>query len=308
MNPAQFRRTLVWKEKEQPLPEPAAGGASAVFGQALLLAGGTNWSGGSKCWLDRVDLYDFETGQWRSGPALPRAFAYGCFTMTQGGFEIIGGCDATGAYRDCWQLETGSSAWRTLEGAPQDFIFAAAESWDSGLYVFGGCAGDRDLSTAKATVWMRDSSYRWHPIAALPQGNILLSAHASIAGRAYCFGGCTAFHGGGVVNHDDVFSFDYKTHAWTRLHSLPVSVRGASAVALDERRIAILGGYGETFLNTVLIYDLERDLFLKETPLTVGLLGAQFVTRQGTLYGAGGEDGVRSRSSRLLIGNFTPLV
>ena len=343
MNPGPFRRNLVWQEKQRSLPESVAGGASAVFGQALLLAGGTNWKGDGKRWLDRVDLYDFETGQWRSGPRLPRAYAYGCFATNQCGFEIIGGCDATGSYRDCRQLETGRSSWRTLEDAPQDFIFAAAESWDVGLYVFGGCASDHDLSTTRDTVWMRDSSHRWHTIAALPQGNIFLCAHASIAGRAYCFGECTASHDGGVVNHDDVFAFHYKTHAWTRLHSLPlerftvgvdrrklcrrsfssrkaahshsrrvhsssenaISVRGASAVALEERCIAIIGGYGETFLNTVLIYDLERDLFVEQTPLTVGLLGAQFVTRQGTLYGAGGEDGVRSRSSRLFIGTFT---
>jgi hypothetical protein len=304
MNSAQSEQGLVWQER-QPLPEPRAGGASAVFGPGFLLAGGTNWKDGKKCFLDCVDIYDFESDHWRSGPRLPRAFAYGCFAMTREGFEIVGGCDADGSYRACLRLEAESTGWRTLSEPPQAFIFAAAESWDGILYVFGGCANDRDLSTAKATVWMRDAYHRWHRIAGLPQGNIVLFAHASAAGRAYCFGGCTASHDGSISNHDDVFSFDYKTHTWTRRRSLPVSVRGASAVALDDSHIAILGGYGKTFLNRVLIYDVERDLFLQETSLPVAMLDAQFVIHQGRLYGAGGEDGMRSRSSRLFVGTFS---
>jgi N-acetylneuraminic acid mutarotase len=166
MNSAPFARSLVWKER-RPLPEPRAGGASAVFGRGFLLTGGTNWKGDKKRWLDRVDIYDFESGQWRSGVTLPRTFGYGCFAMTRECFEIIGGCDAAGSYRTCLRLEAESSGWRTPGEAPQTFLFAAAESWDGSLYVFGGCANDPDLSTAKDTVWMRDAYQRWHRIAGL---------------------------------------------------------------------------------------------------------------------------------------------
>jgi N-acetylneuraminic acid mutarotase len=303
MNSPPLTLRLIWEEM-RPLPEPRAGGASAIFGRGFLLAGGTNWKDGKKSWLDRVDIYDFDSGEWRSGPTLPRAFAYGSFAVTREGFELIGGCDAAGSYRTCLRLESEKSAWRPLMETPQAFLFGAAESWDGALYVFGGCANDRDLSTAKDTVWMRDYYHRWHRIAGLPQGNVIMCAHASAAGRAYCFGGCTASPHGTIRNHDDVFSFDYRTHAWTRRRPLPVSLRGASAVALDDHRIAVLGGYGTNFLNAVLIYDVDRDLFLEETSLPVGLMDAQCVLDQVSLYAAGGEDGMRSRSSRLLAGKF----
>ncbi len=236
------------------------------------------------------------------------SFAYGCSAMTHDGFEIIGGCDAAGPYRSCWQLKSEGSTWRVLDDAPEDFIFAAAESWERNLYIFGGCSNDHDLSTAKDTVWMRDANHHWHPIGIMPQGRMFICAHTSIAEKIYFFGGCTASENGGVVNHDDVFSFDCKTYGWTRLHSLPVSSRGASAVVLYGGRIAILGGYGETFLTSVLIYDVKRNLFTEETPLPVGVLDAQFVTHRGTLYGAGGEDGMRKRSARLFAGVFTRFI
>lgn len=304
MNSDSSTVKFLWKEKGL-LPEPAAGGASAVSGKTLLVAGGTNWKDSTKCWLDRVDLYDLESGQWRNGPQLPRAFAYGCFATTPNGLEIIGGCDATGVYRDSWQLQPGALAWSTLEDAPEDFIYAVAESWNKGLYIFGGCSSDQDLTTAKNVVWVRDSSYTWRPISTLPQGNILLCAHAHISGVIYFFGGCTASSGGGVVNHDDVFSFDCATHTWTRRHPLPTCIRGATAVPLDNHRIAVFGGYAETFLDSILIYDLEKDCFQEGSPLPVGLLGTQFIKYQGTIYGVGGEDRVRSRYSRLLAATFS---
>lgn len=296
-----------WEEK-QPLPEATAGTASAIFGQDLLVAGGTNWNGNSKRWLDRVNLYDFEIGRWRDGPKLPKAFAYGCFAVTQAGFEIIGGCDSTGGYRDSWVLQPGGSAWHRSENAPQNFVFAAAENWSQHLHVFGGCASDRDLASASGVVWIRDTNRVWHQVSVLPRRDVLLSAHACVSDKIYFFGGYSISPGGDVLNHDDAFSFDCNTHEWTSLEKLPSAAHGSSAVALDNRWIVILGGYGTDFLKTVLIYDTAHDHYEEETPLPIGLLDTHFSLYKDVIYGAGGEDRMRGRTSEFLAGRLNGIV
>lgn len=294
---------IFWEEK-QPLPEVKAGTVSSVFGRDLLVAGGTNWNGNTKRWLDHVDLYDFESNQWRTGPHLPGPSAYGCFAVTQAGFEIIGGCDSTGGHRASWVLQPGCSEWHRLQDAPQNFVFAAAENWSENLYLFGGCTNDSDLTTASGAVWMRDSNHAWQYISDLPRRDVLMSAHACVRDKVYLFGGCSVSPSGDVINHDDAFSFDCNTYEWTRLRRLPSAVRGASAVALDNGWIVILGGYGTDFLNTVLIYDTESDRYQEKTPLPVGLLGVHFALYDGVIYSAGGEHRMRGRLSKLFAGSL----
>jgi N-acetylneuraminic acid mutarotase len=294
---------IVWEEK-RPLPVAKSGAASVSFGRNLVVAGGTNWSGGAKRWLDSVDLYDFENDRWHGGPQLPRAFAYGCSVVSASGLEILGGCDSTGGYRDSWTLQSGSSTWRRINDAPQSFVFAAAANWSEHLHVFGGCGSDHDLTTAKGLVWMRDANYAWYEISTLPQRHIVLSAHACIDGKAYLFGGCSLPRGGTLANHDEAFSFDCGTHEWDRLRKLPSPRRGASAVALSNGSIAILGGYGASFLKDVLIYDPKRDHYEETTSLPFGLLGVNFVLHGDVIYGAGGEDRERGRSPKLIAGRI----
>jgi N-acetylneuraminic acid mutarotase len=290
-----------WKEK-QPLPEATAGAASAVVGHDLVVAGGTQWNGDSKRWLDCVNLYSFENGQWRNGPKLPKAFAYGCFAVTQAGLEIIGGCDSAGPYRDSWALQSVDSEWRRSEDAPQSFVFGAAENWSRHLHVFGGCASDRDPANAHGEVWIRNTNRVWHQISVLPRRNVLLSAHACAGDKVYLFGGYSVSPGGGVLNHDEAFSFDCNTHEWVSLRKLPLAARGSSAVALDNRWIVILGGYSTGFLKTVLFYDIARDRYEEGTPLPIGLLDTHFVLYKDEIYGAGGEDRARGRTSKCLAG------
>src|SRR5665213_309674 len=307
MKSALVNLRILWEEK-QPLPVATAGAASAIFGQNLLVAGGTHWNGDSKRWLDRVNLYDFKSGQWRGGPKLPKAFAYGCFAGTQAGFEIIGGCDSTGGYRDSWVLKPGGSAWHRSKDAPRNFVFAAAEEWSRHLYVFGGCVSDRDPASARGEVWIRNTNRVWHQISFLPRRDILLSAHACACDKIYLFGGYSISPRGDVLNHDDSFSFDCNTHKWTSLRKLPSAARGSSAVALDNRWMVILGGYGTGFLRTVLFYDIARDRYEEGTPLPIGLLGTHFSLYKDVIYGAGGEDRRRGRTSKLLAGHLGGVV
>ncbi len=53
------------------------------------------------------------------------------------------------------------------------------------------------------------------------------------------------------------------------------------------------------------MYDIESDTYKAATPMPFAALGIEFMMNERVLYGAGGEDRVRSRSARLLAGHLT---
>jgi N-acetylneuraminic acid mutarotase len=295
---------LVWEER-RPLPQPRTGSASGIVNRNIIVAGGTDWNGDVKRWLDRVDVYDIQSNEWHSGPPLQRPFAYGGFAATNQGFEVFGGCETSGGYRDCWRLERGGKGWQHTGAAPENLVFTSVETHAGHIYAFGGSANERELEAISGAVWMREADGSWFQLAVLPRRDLIMAAHAQVNGRAYFFGGCSQPVGSALANHDDAISFDFGTHEWTRLRSLPLALRGASAVAVDGRTICIIGGYtGTAFSTAVWVYDTVSDIYKHETPLPVGLVGTSFVLDQDTLYGAGGEDRMRGRSPRLLAGRL----
>src|SRR3569623_1444004 len=55
-------------ERTAPLPEPASGFVAGAVKGKILVAGGTNWPGGVKHWMDSVWLFAPATNQWQAGP------------------------------------------------------------------------------------------------------------------------------------------------------------------------------------------------------------------------------------------------
>jgi hypothetical protein len=258
-----------------------------------------------KRWLDRVDVYDIQARRWHSGPPLQHQFAYGGFAATHQGLEVFGGCETSGGYRACWRLDRGGKAWQHTGEAPENLVFTSVETHAGHAYAFGGSANERELEAVLGAVWMREADGRWFQLSVLPRRDLIMAAHAQVNGRTYLFGGCSQPVGSALANHADAISFDLGTHEWTRLRSLPLALRGASAVAVDDRNICIIGGYtGTAFSTAVLVYDTVNDIYEPETPLPVGLVGTSFVLDQDTLYGAGGEDRMRGRSPKLLAGRL----
>ncbi len=105
-------------------------------------------------------------------------------------------------------------------------------------------------------------------------------------------------------------------NVWRRLRPLPQPNRGCSAVALDDRHIYILGGYTASqqeaagkppdfgFSPAVLVYDIAADRYHNATSLPVALMGIDFFVMGDALLGAGGEDRLRGRSPRTLVGRL----
>src|SRR5262249_11017776 len=86
---------------------------------------------------------------------------------------------------------------------------------------------------------------------------------------------------------------------WRKLKSYPLTARGVAALALDDHRIYLAGGYGgspDRFLGEAFIYDVCTGAYTKAMPLpyaaTVGL-----VLQDGFVYCLGGEDVMKHRTN-----------
>ena len=110
---------------------------------------------------------------------------------------------------------------------------------------------------------------------------------------------------GKVVNHARALRYDSASNQWKTLKALPNANRGLTAIAYDDLSILLFGGYKDSgFTSEVLLYDVQSDTYRKLKPMPLGLAGVEFVLNDRTIYGAGGEDRMRSRSARFLEGTL----
>ena len=295
---------MTWKEL-QPMPVGVAGGTVGLVGDAILYAGGTTWADGKKLWLQDVRRYDLTSQAWTSGPPLPEPLAYGPFVQSQTGVEVLGGVNESGSSRNCRRLDRDAKAWSTAGTVPQDSALGAAALVGEALYLLGGCPDAADLSRCASAVWRRDKHGEWTRVNEMPDGAVALRAGAVQSGRIYVFGGCLASSSRAVRNLDDAWRYDPAADKWQKLRSVPEPVRGASAVAVDDHRILLVGGYtASDFSNHGWIYNSEKDSYEPSTPLPFAASGIALVARGQSIFALGGEDRMRSRTPRVIQGNL----
>lgn len=295
---------MTWKEL-QPMPVGVAGGAVALVGESIVYAGGTTWADGKKLWLRDVRRYDLTDRAWTSGPPLPEPLAYGAFVQSANGFELLGGLNESGSSRNSLRLDLGATAWSSAGTLPHDSALGTAELVGDDLYLLGGCPDAADLSRCASAVWRRDKHGEWMRATEMPDGAVALRAGAVQAAGIYVFGGCLASSPTVVRNLDLAWRYDPAANKWQKLRSMPEPVRGASAAALDDHRILIVGGYtASEFSNRGWIYNLEKDSYERSTPLPFAVAGIALVVRGQTIFAMGGEDRMRSRTSRFIQGNL----
>lgn len=293
---------LIWSTKD-PMPRAQAGGAAALLGNTMIVAGGTTWENGVKLWLTDVQLYESSAagGTWRSGPPLLEALAYGPFLQSSSALEIFGGAgSATLASRAIWRIDSALARWTKTGETPADHLLGRAARVGRRVFLFGGCADVADLTRCSDIVWMREEPKgAWREVAKLPGGRVSLSASAVLGGRVYLFGGCSMPEPGKVVNHAEAWSFDPESFQFRRLRDIPEANRGLSAAILAAR-IYLFGGYVDSgFTAAVLSYDTKHDSYANEAAMPAAMSSIEFCARgANTLIGAGGEDRMKGRSAR----------
>ena len=271
----------------------------------LVVAGGAYWKDGVKHYTSETIAYSPEKSKWVRLPFLPIAGAYGASAVIDGQLLIAGGANEHGALKDCFRLvkANGRFAWKRLPDLPRPLFGAQGAAIGSKFYVVGGAPGmdEVGIMAAKPTMLVLDlKSLKWQECTSLP-GRVG-SAVASIGDRLLVFGGY-GYHDGILGNFGDAWA--YQNGSWKRLKDMPIPARWTAALALDDRRIGLFGGYGEGFLDKVFIYDVGRDAYLPDDPLPLPVATMSAGVDKGTIYLAGGEDLQRHRTDALFIGRIS---
>jgi len=306
----------VWAQKSvkldwQALPPllQAVGGHMSVWCDGkLFILGGTDWKDGTKSTFSNVWTYSPKEKVWMSFPSLPQPLAYGVAKSTFEGILVLGGLNQGKASSQIYQITFGNnkSDWLPLNPFPFPMAFSGGGVIKEKIYVLGFIADSQDHQSAGAKLYshnLEDNASKWVQLPSPPSDVQTNFASASTKDALYIFGGM-AIKGDSVKNSDEAWVYYPTAREWKRLHSLPIAARGIAACAISERYILLAGGYSDTFLNQVLLYDCKNNIYSKLTPLPYAAMGMQMVYVKDCVYVSGGEDAPRHRSNLFFVGKL----
>lgn len=302
------------------LPGPRDRLGCGVMNGLFVLVGGAYWENEEKHYHSETIAFSPATNKWIRLPHIPRAGSYGASAVLRDNrgretLVVAGGASESGATSACYRLvKNGKYEWKPLPNLPAPTAGASGASVGSKFYLFGGAPGldEAALKHASSALLELDvaaPNARWTAVRAgeAPLGRVG-AALASVGKRLYVFGGYGVGADGSVANLGDAYVIDLSRRtgrAWKRLKDLPQPARWMTAVALDTRYIGLLGGYTETFVPDVLIYDTETDEYFEAAPLPYAACTLAVGVVKDTLFVAGGEDKPRHRTDAVAIGRIT---
>jgi len=284
-----------------PLPEPNGGFAAGCVEGKIVIAGGTNWRDGIKRWLDKTWCYDPTTDHWSAGPALPHAVAYAACGSDGARLYLAGGADGKQALKEIWALD----AKMTLSKVgllPKLIAFPGGAVRDGILYVLGGTPDADDWSKASRdliavnlangqTILLPEWSGLSHGLG--------IPAMAVLGSRLHAFTGAWLDPSDQQVkNLSEAFAYDAAKISWQATVPFPRAMRGVAAVALDDHRVYLAGGYGadeEGFLAQAWIYHQESNAYSQATALPLAIC-TTLVKCGDFIYALGGEDQKKHRT------------
>lgn len=283
-------------EPVAPLPEPNGGMICHAVGEDILVAGGTNWENDKKRWLTKRWRFDAKSNSWKPLPSLPAPLAY----AAGGGALTAGGSDGQKSSDAILEWKAGRLP-RQLARLPQPVTLAGAGFADSRLFIVGGTADIADFSTVTAHCFeWRNGAKEPQRLPDYPAGPTALAAVAAGKGRVFAFTGATWDAAvKQVVNRSAAFALDLATRSWKPISPYPFAARGVTAVALDEKRIFLAGGFknaGEGFTDESFIYDIASDCYEPGARLPIRSMVHLVRTREW-LWILGGEDKPKHRSA-----------
>ena len=244
----------VWSSVSSTRNSP--GGNAAVTHMGTVMFNGELWLVGGRLGdhpgkvTDEIQIYNFDSDAWRSGPDLPAPFAAGGAAIANGRLHVFGGIDAQA---NCdvdshWSLDPANpnSGWKNHQStSPMPLArnhFSTAVIGDL-IYAIGGQhSHDNCLSrpgqaqTAYVHVYdaVKDS---WSRLADLPTKQ----SHAEPSTFAH---NGQIWMVGGVVQGDRVVIYDPATNTWTERLDLkmPAKLLAPGASIVDGRLFVTGGG------------------------------------------------------------------
>lgn len=265
---AQAGDVVRW-EALPPLPDAigVAGAYAGTSGDALIVAGGANFPGGSnweghpKVWQDAIYVLPSPASTWQTGYRLPRPLAYGVSASWGDALLALGGGDGqqhyTQAYRITWNGST--IALDTLPPLPIPMAYGAGVLLNDTLYLVGGIETPT-ATTALHTFWALDLSVssdlrRWEVLPPWPGPARILPVMAVHNDQVFLFSGARLYADANGAPAREVLTDAYRynpvTAQWTRLTDTPrpmVAVPGP-ALPLGASHLLFLSGDDGRYLG-----------------------------------------------------------
>ncbi len=277
---------------------------AAVDG-SLVIAGGTTWKDGVKLFPDGVHQLQPRAKKWSYTTSLRTGRAYAASGVVNGKLWAIGGNDTNGDLKSFVGIDAALPAINTGD-LTEPLVYAAGAASTGGLYVIGGSRSGADLSTGIADVqFFSTTTHKLEKISALPDGPRVLATAVVLGDELFIFGGAVVDKQGATVrNLATCWAMNLASRTWRAIEHLPTPRRGPVAARLDDRFIAVTGGFGKAttiapadgFLDDLLIYDTVADRFIPTNKAPYAALLPGFVNDGKYLHYLGGEDRQKGRS------------
>jgi len=276
--------SLHWEQlPDLPNTDGVAGAFVGVHGDALLVAGGANFSQpvweSDKAFHDTIHvlLRDEKEGetrfQWRSDFTLDRPIAYGSSVSIDNGVVCIGGNDAERCYNDVFLLRWNSSGGivekEPLPSLPYPCTTACAAAIGNRTYLGGGTT-TLALESARSDFLcldLDDPDPQWKTLSALPgQPRAFAIAAAQNNGTTDCvyiFSGRSSKDRGETLFLKDTWEYNPTLEAknptispWRKRADAPRCLMAGTAMDVGQSHIFVLSGADEThFYDAAILKD-----------------------------------------------------
>lgn len=264
------------------LPGQSTAGLAGVFAGALdathaLVAGGTFYAdkgpleGGERTFSDRLLVLGQTPGAAGAAPSyhwtladatLPSPLAYGASVTLDDGLLMIGGTDGTVCVAEvrhvAWDSAAQAPVVTEFPPLPKPLAYAGAGRVGSWVIVVGGTTtpdgrSGADVFGLDLSTRADPAAFAWQTLPALPAAvhfPIVVGENGDDGEQLHVFGGrdLRPDHGDRVLS--DSWRFDPAARTWAASGAItpdgpgspPVPLMAGTAVALEQRRVLVLGG------------------------------------------------------------------
>ncbi len=238
-----------------------AGPVVGVHQDVLFIGGGANfpggmpWRGHAKAYSQALYVYvqDREgMAQLQTVSELPEGWAYAAHSNTPQGVVVAGGENENGllagVMRIAWDAAAQQPSYSSLPDLPVPTTNASMALWDNILYFAGG-EQQYAVSDKLFALDLTQPEAGWKLEASLPYSvsHACLVAHE---GGLYLLGGRKRNPGDVSDFYNAVWRYDVTRNAWEARAPLPKAISAATAVALADGELLLIGGDdGGTFLQ-----------------------------------------------------------
>lgn len=285
-----------------PLPATNGGFAAGAAGDRVIVAGGTNWEGGVKNWLDTIWMLDPAANTWAEAGRLGKPVAYAAAATGSSTLWIASGSDGSSTHRFLWKVAADGTVGEGT-AIDQAVVYASCALLGDSLYVIGGGDDQDKLDRLTNEFWRIDTrTGRSRRLADYPEPGLFVGAATACGGRILVFGGgrwnpATS----GIDNMASAHAYSPETGEWTTLPPMPEPNRGLAVAALDDRHIYIGGGYIDDergFTDRGLVFDTKTGRYCAGVPIPYKA-AAGLVVAGEWLYCLGGEDMKMHRTDKV---------